>query len=370
MNVKELGQFFTPEGVVKKMLGLRQNKGRVLEPSVGDGAFLSLLEHEAVGIEIDDSLIDDKRVIGGDFFAYPVSNKFDTIIGNPPYVRYQDIGEQTKRLLPMELFDARSNLYLFFIAKCANHLAQHGELIFITPRDFLKATSARKLNEYLYEQGSITHYYELGDQIIFNGAAPNCAIWRWVKGRKSRQTLTGGIFCYQDGQVWFGAELGNNKLQNYFDVKVGAASGANDVFVNERRGCTDMVCSATASTGETQRVIYNRKDKSLNPHKDRLMKRKIRKFDENNWWEWGRKFCSREGPRIYVNTKTRNKQPFFIHEVSAYDGSVLALLPKTGIDLERAVAKLNSIDWHKLGFVCDSRFLFTQKSLSAAPVEL
>lgn len=26
-----------------------------------------------------------------DFFDFPVSEKFDTIIGNPPYVRFQDI---------------------------------------------------------------------------------------------------------------------------------------------------------------------------------------------------------------------------------------------------------------------------------------
>ena len=38
-----------------------------------------------------------------------------------------------------------------------------GELIFITPRDFLKATSAVKLNRLLVESGSITDAIELGD---------------------------------------------------------------------------------------------------------------------------------------------------------------------------------------------------------------
>ena len=31
-----------------------------------------------------------------DFFAYPQEKKFDTIIGNPPYVRFQDIGAETR----------------------------------------------------------------------------------------------------------------------------------------------------------------------------------------------------------------------------------------------------------------------------------
>ena len=49
----------------------------------------------------------DKSLLNLDFFAYPVSEKFDTIIGNPPYVRYQDILQSTKALLkPFDkLFD-------------------------------------------------------------------------------------------------------------------------------------------------------------------------------------------------------------------------------------------------------------------------
>jgi adenine-specific DNA methylase len=52
-------------------------------------------------------------------FRYPLSEQFATIIGNPPYVRYQDVAEETTRkLLKSDLFDARSNLFLFFIEKC------------------------------------------------------------------------------------------------------------------------------------------------------------------------------------------------------------------------------------------------------------
>ena len=369
MNIKELGQVFTPKWVVEQMLDLRQNKGSILEPSAGDGAFMSLLEKNAVGIEIDPATSDDERVLRSDFFQYPRDNRFDTIIGNPPYVRFQDISERTKQILPMEGFDARSNLYLFFIAKSMDHLAPKGELIFITPRDFLKATSARNLNDRLYKEGSITHYYELGDATIFDGATPNCAIWRWKKGRKSRKMETGRLFCCNEGQIWFG-DKSQDRLGDYFDVKVGAVSGADDVFTNKQRGCTYMVCSTTAKDGQPKRVIYNRKDQSLRKHKSRLLLRKIRRFDETNWWEWGRKFCARIGSRVYVNGKTRNKQPFFASEIEAYDGSVLALFPKTRIDAKRAAKELNQVDWERLGFVCDNRFLFTQKSLANAPVSL
>ena len=142
-----LGQVFTPERIVRAMLRLRHNAGRVLEPSCGDGAFLQHLRH-AVGIELDPRQCPPGG-LNMDFFAYPESEKFDTVIGNPPYVRYQDVAPTTRALLRQDGFDGRSNLYLFFIEKCVHHLAPGGELIFITPRDFLKSTSSRRLNRWL-----------------------------------------------------------------------------------------------------------------------------------------------------------------------------------------------------------------------------
>ena len=373
-----LGQFFTPPDVVEGMLSLRRNSGRVLEPSAGDGAFLRQLnnEHDAVGIEVDHSLQreqqghGDSRLIHGDFFAYPLSEQFDTVIGNPPYVRFQDIKPSTRRLLPSGMFDRRSNLYLFFIAKCMQHLREGGELIFITPRDFIKATGAQRLNAALYEQGSITHYFELGDAAIFAGAAPNCAVWRWEKGRADRRMETGGFFNHRDGQLWFGEHSSAARLGDFMDIKVGAVSGADDVFATRSKHGTEMVCSRTAASGETRRMIYNEYHQCLDPHKPRLLRRRIRKFSEHNWWEWGRAYCKRPGRRVYVNGKTRNPKPFFVSDVEAYDGSVIALFPKPGIDPDQAAAKLNQVDWQRLGFVCDGRLLFTQRSLATAPVEL
>ena len=369
LDVENKGQVFTPNPIVQKMLGLRRRHGSVLEPAVGDGAFMPWLGKDAVGVEIDAGLTSDPRVLHCDFFAYPARHKFDTIIGNPPYVRHQDILEQTRGLLDMALFDRRSNLYLFFIAKCLDHLKPGGELIFITPRDFLKATAARKLNRRLYDEGSITHFYDLGDAQVFAGATPNCAIWRWEKGRVGRKAKTGGTFSFQDGQLWFG-NSGGQRLGDYFAIKVGAVSGADRIFANERRGCTDFVCSTTAQDGRTRKMIYNRRDESLQRHKRFLLSRRIRNFDESNWWEWGRKHHVLEGERIYVNCKTRNKEPFFVSDVPAYDGSVLALFPKAGVDVAKAEARLNRINWEELGFVCDGRFLFTQRSLENAPVGL
>lgn len=361
-NVETLGQVFTPPAVVKTMLALRRNSGRVLEPSVGDGAFFKKIS-ACVGIELD-ARVAPKGAKVMDFFAYSVREKFETIVGNPPYVRYQDIQPNTKHLLNGTLFDGRSNLYLFFIEKCVRHLKPGGELIFITPRDFIKLTAAKKLNAWLFAQGSITDFIETGDSSIFGPYVPNCAIWRFEKSRMDRRMTDGRIFSESHGQLLFLRGDYTVPLSALFDVKVGAVSGADDVFVHPK-GNAEFVCSTTIDTGKARKAYYGVKNRYLAQFKVRLLARRVRHFDETNWWMWGRQHYLSARPRIYVNAKTRRLAPFFVHGCNNYDGSILALFPKDPtIDLNRAVQLLNTaVDWADLGFVCDGRFLFSQRSL-------
>ena len=182
LDIKNYGQVWTNQETVDLMLSLRKNKGRTLEPSCGNGAFSNLTPN-CVAIELDKKVAPD-YALNMDFFDYPIEEKFNTIIGNPPYVRYQDILSETKEKLDMTLFDKRSNLYLFFIEKCIKQLNKNGELIFIVPRELLKATSAKKLNEFIFKEGTITDFYNLGDKKIFNIAGGNS--WILVSEMKAR----------------------------------------------------------------------------------------------------------------------------------------------------------------------------------------
>lgn len=389
-DVALLGQVFTPDPVVRAMLALRRNRGRILEPSCGDGAFLRHLPG-AVGIEFDAGHC-PPGALNLDFFAFPEGEKFDTIIGNPPYVRFQDIPETTRRLLRLEHFDGRSNLYLFFIEKCLRHLAPGGELIFITPRDFLKATSAVRLNRLLFEHGTITDAIELGDTRVFDDAVPNCLIWRFELGRFGRGMRHAEIGVgtplhaalaaprWQNrhlvecaGHLMFARGEYPLRLSEVAFVKVGAVSGADEIYVDPVHGNRDFVCSATVRTGRTRRMIWcgpgEPAPPALLPHRARLMARRIRPFDESNWWQWGRGYHQSARKRVYVNGRTRAREPFFVHECAHYDGSVLAIFPKDdGIDPIALRDALNAVDWADLGFVCDGRFLFTQRSLENAPL--
>ena len=110
-------------------------------------------------------------------------------------------------------------------------------------------------------------------------------------------------------------------------------------------------------------MIYNEVNEYIISNEERLRKRHIMKITDDNWWIWGRDFYKSNSSRIYVNAKTRNKNPFFINNCKNYDGSVLAIFPKVEMNIEEVCDMLNSVDWNELGFMCDGRYLFSQRSL-------
>ncbi len=96
MNEKKyiLGQYFTREEIVRKVIDLilefkKYDKNiRILEPSFGTGNFIKVLREKGFknieGCEIDPAFTNTPQ----DFFLYPLDKKFDLIVGNPPFTKY------------------------------------------------------------------------------------------------------------------------------------------------------------------------------------------------------------------------------------------------------------------------------------------
>lgn len=371
-KVKNLGQVYTPENIVKLMFNLSEKNGNILEPSAGDGAFTKYIKENSnrkitsIEIDVDNDQLD---FVIMDFFDYDEKIKYPTIIGNPPYVSFKNISKETLSKIQstpyISSYDNRTNLYIHFVRKCIEHLEDNGEMILITPREFIKATSSIKLNNFLYDSGTITDWYEYGDDVVFKGYSPTVVVWRFEKNNFSRKTNTNeGLkdFKINDGQISFTNNDNEIKFSDLFFIKVGAVSGMDEIFTS-KNGNQKFVCSFTKKTGELKKMFYNIKHPDLFESKERLLNRKIKSFNEDNWWQWGRGLYESNLDRIYVNCKTRDNNPFFINEHKYYDGSVLAIFPKVNIDLKKATNYLNDVDWNELGFKVGGRLCFTQKSL-------
>ena len=353
--------------IADRMLALRQNYGKVLDPAAVNDGFSKYID-DCVVFSIE------KNIKTGcesefSFLSIPESSKFETIISDLPYLSYKDIPLSVKNTLSKDVLANKNNMYVYYIDKCIRHLPNGGELIAITSRNFLKASNSSNANKSLYENGTITHFFDLSDQRYFSGSNSPSAIWRFEKGDYRRKTITFGgekSFKCSGGQLSFvGDEVGSVRLGDVFNVKVGAISGANEVFENEEFGNVDFVCSYTCKTGRTRKMIFveDAPISFLNQFKSKLINRKGAKFTENNWWTWGRVESISSSPRIYVNERTRNKSPFFLNSCNRYDSSVLALFPIGDVNINNAVMALNKIDWESFGFIHSGRYIFSKKSL-------
>ena len=366
---RNFGYVCTPRLLAEYMLSLRRNHGRSLDPACGAG--LGAFEFgipDIVGIELSDRAT---RAIHMDFFEYLDTEKFDTIICNPPYVMARDILPETRSLFDTHLLDARANLYLHFIEKCVRHLTVGGELIFVNPREFLHATSAVRLNTWLVSQGAITHCVDLAGERVFPDATPDVVVWRFVRGAPQGfvDTPTPRPLVANAGVLRFPAGAYPLNLRDIGTVAVGAVSGADTAF--EHADGRPFVCSATERDGALRKMLWPgpHPHPHLLQHKHRLLARGIRCFTEADWWYWGRGFPDTRAPRVYVNTKTRAAAPFFLSECTAFDGSVLALFPRHTGDMPVLRDALNAVDWGDLGFRrADGRCVFGQRSLQNAPL--
>jgi adenine-specific DNA-methyltransferase len=338
-KVKELGQVFTQTNEVSFAISLRQNKGRTLEPSSGNGAFSSRID--CVSIEFDEEIAQPDAMLM-DFFDYPVEEKFETVIGNPPYVKGRLINPTTRGKFGRSLITEKGNLYLHFIEKSFHHLTDNGEIIFITPKDFLSSKATEKLMTMMVASGSFTHFYDHTGQPIFTNASPdNVCVWRYQKGvfQDTIETNEGTKnVIINNGRILITSQRLTIPFSDLFYVKVGAVPGQGDKFIG---GTTPFVFSKTRQTGNVRMMDY-RPD------------------------EWIRPITSNDNKkdRIYVNCKTRVDNPFFTHDCKNWDGSVLAIFPKVKIEISRCVQLFNEIDWNELGFVWGGKFSFTQSGLS------
>jgi hypothetical protein len=193
-NGKKHGLVLTKPSVVEKMLELVNYHSdidlgnvKIVEPASGDGAFAipiinilyeSSKNHDfnfesALGnlkfFELDDQMYSHlkenitKRLLNfgynlpesiiekGDFLTSEFG-EVDIIIGNPPYVRHENIPDKEKSIYRKEFgtFTHRSDLYIAFFEKGLRHLKNGGFLSFICSNRWLKNQYGERLRNYIH----------------------------------------------------------------------------------------------------------------------------------------------------------------------------------------------------------------------------
>lgn len=103
---------------------------------------------------------------------------FDAIVGNPPYVRIQELGRRLADFCRARYSTARGSFdaYIPFIERGAELLAPGGRLGFIVPNKLLKLDNAAALRRMLAVDRLVEEIIDFGDSQLFKGATNYTAI--------------------------------------------------------------------------------------------------------------------------------------------------------------------------------------------------
>ena len=242
-NVKKEGQVFTPKYIVHQMLNYCNYtsdrfeiivKTKILEPSFGDGAFLTeilytlleatksfhtkeeqieLIKRNIFGIEKDQYYYDiaierlnqilkcfdiydfdwSKNLLCTDTLAFDeFDNKFDIVIGNPPYVNIHNIDDRELIKTYNFAIKGMTDLYICFFEKGLKMLNSNGILCFITPNSYFNSKTAFEMRKYIVDKKLLTRIYNFGHTQVFENATTYSCITILSKKNNS------GCFEYTD----------------------------------------------------------------------------------------------------------------------------------------------------------------------------
>jgi len=179
---KARGAFFTPRPVARFITdwAVQSPQDAILEPSCGEAVFL----HEAgrdrrhkgplIGVELhSDSAAESERTLrsdgipatirAGDFFLSDPDGSFDAVIGNPPYVRYQEFSGEarlTSRAAALRAGVSLTGLassWAAFAVHSALFLKPGGRLGLVLPAELLTVNYAADVRRFLMQ-----HFQSVG----------------------------------------------------------------------------------------------------------------------------------------------------------------------------------------------------------------
>lgn len=178
MDKKNTGSYYTPSYlasfITKRALSFcNKTSLSILEPSVGDGAFveeinkIKQLRISLTALDINDEELQKAALKWNkkkakfetiDFLEYTNNSKFSLIIGNPPYVKKNRLSSKQidlcKDIHKAEGLSEISvkNIWTTFFVKSNTLLTDDGILAFVLPSELLQVKFAEEVREYLKKE--------------------------------------------------------------------------------------------------------------------------------------------------------------------------------------------------------------------------
>ncbi len=117
---------------------------------------------------------------------FDVSDGFDVVVGNPPYVRHEDI-KVPKPLLKTnyKTYSGTADLYVYFVELAFNLLQKGGHLAYIIQDKWMQAGYGKPLRSYLLKQ-AVKEIIDFGDVQVFESATTYACILRAQKAEMGR----------------------------------------------------------------------------------------------------------------------------------------------------------------------------------------
>ena len=177
------GAYYTPLTLAEKITEYFKGDNSIktmLEPSCGDGVFFDAFINKNLvsplsaltGIEIEKdgtekllmklSDYQNIKIQNADFFDFYKENsetkRYDLIVGNPPYIRYQYLTESQRAEMSEILTSHKMksnkliNTWVAFTVACVHLLSENGKIAFVIPAEILQVAYAEDLRLFLVRE--------------------------------------------------------------------------------------------------------------------------------------------------------------------------------------------------------------------------
>lgn len=294
------GGYYTPDKISEFITdwAVKAAADTILEPSCGDGSFLNAITHRlkilgatrqevkknVIGVELD-SVEAEKAaqygttVVCKDFFSYfrevvDDKKKFDAIVGNPPFIRYQNFNEEYREIAftLMNKYGFKpnrlTNIWLPFLLLSCNALKPNGRLGMVIPAELFQVDYAAEARQFLsgfFDRLTIITF----KQLVFDDIQQEVVLLLGERGCEKHRIrivelnniedlISQGQKCLDTAEQkqldtgkdkWVKYYLTNEELQllkkldhdsrisnatDLYEVNVGLVSGENDFFILNR----------------------------------------------------------------------------------------------------------------------------------------